>query len=263
MNYNVFDSDFSFDFYRRLLKVLASRYNILQLCQGRSGLSKDDPICYLRHDIDLSLAAAIPIAELEANIGVASTFMVIPNSPIYDLKSEKEIRHIRTLVDLGHEIALHFDIGTTDNDLDPNDEIALAAAINVQCEMLADITREPVESVSFHRPLLSMLQGSDYVTGRVNAYAATLMECYRSDSKAAWQHGNPVIEFGNMEAQPVVQVLTHPIWWGESHLTGPERLEIFFSQRIHDLTIEDAAAFDKLLIDTVPNVTRAGRSAVA
>ena len=37
----------------------------------------------LRHDIDMSLEAALPIAEIEKNIGVKATYFILLRSDLY------------------------------------------------------------------------------------------------------------------------------------------------------------------------------------
>ena len=61
----------------------------------------------LRHDVDLSLAAAVAIAELEAEEGAWSTWFLMTRSVFYNLDSKEGARAIERLGALGHRIAHH------------------------------------------------------------------------------------------------------------------------------------------------------------
>jgi len=61
----------------------------------------------LRHDVDLSLAAALDLAALEHELGAASTYFLMTRSVFYNLASSDGERTIRRLRELGHQIGLH------------------------------------------------------------------------------------------------------------------------------------------------------------
>ena len=46
-------------------------------------------VIFLRHDIDVSVTMAVTMAELEASLGVRSTYFVLPNSPLYNLLEDE------------------------------------------------------------------------------------------------------------------------------------------------------------------------------
>jgi hypothetical protein len=237
-----FDSDFSYSFYLRLLA--AHQHDIRPLRDF-------DPVStgrlYLRHDVDLCVDSALALAEVEAENGYSSTFMFIPTSPLYSLRAPE----IRRLQSLGHEVAIHFDCKTSG--VDPEDEESLLAEIDVQCARISDITGEPVRSVSFHRPLPMFLRGPDYIGGRVNAYSATLMASYRSDSAGRWREGNPLED---IPSTPIAQLLTHPIWWGQDHEAPDLRLETNYRRWTDGMNREESEQFSDLLEETVPGVIR-------
>jgi hypothetical protein len=198
--------DFSYGSYFGLLDRLKSRFAIRPLKDfGPPGL-------YLRHDIDVCLEAALRLAEEEHRHGVASTYMFIPTSPLYELSDG-----LRAFVELGHEVAIHFDY-LTSGIADPADTAEMGAAIARQCALIEGFTGDPVRSLSFHRPIPQFLRGPDMLFGMVNAYSATLMQNYRSDSAGRWRQDPSDIQ------GPFAQLLTHPIWWGEDHAEPKDRI---------------------------------------
>ena len=61
----------------------------------------------LRHDVDLSLAAAVAVAEVEADEGAWSTWFLMTRSVFYNLDSAEGVHTIERLRALGHRIAHH------------------------------------------------------------------------------------------------------------------------------------------------------------
>lgn len=62
---------------------------------------------FLRHDIDLSLDAALRMAELEAEHGVRTTYLLMTESIFYNLASSEGVSAIARLRELGHAVGLH------------------------------------------------------------------------------------------------------------------------------------------------------------
>jgi hypothetical protein len=250
-----FDGDFSYGYYASLLAACAERYRLRPLRDFTPPAEGAEPTIYIRHDIDLCLDAAVELAEREAAQGVSTTYMFIPTSPLYDIASSEGAAKLRRVQELGHEVAIHFDVATSGVD-DPEDRELLLSRIDEQCAMISDVTGQAVPSVSFHRPLAIFLQGPDHLGDRVNAYSTTLMQFYRSDSGGRWRSGDPLPDFAACTA-PVAQLLTHPIWWGEAHDAPANRLNLWFGTKTAGMEPLDRDRFDALLGETVPGVTRA------
>jgi hypothetical protein len=140
----------------------------------------------LRHDVDLSLDAALRMAELEAEAGAAATYFLMTRSEFYNLGSpsgEDAIEHLRRL---GHRVGLHAVWPHVDRDerFDP-----VLAWHNPDPEYM----REPVD-------------------GFVNVMEPPWADVYRSDSNQHWRQGCPHEELaaGSFER---LQLLTHPEIW--------------------------------------------------
>ena len=61
----------------------------------------------LRHDVDLSLDAALRMAEVEAAAGAQATYFLMTGSVFYNLASHEGERAIARLRELGHRVGLH------------------------------------------------------------------------------------------------------------------------------------------------------------
>jgi hypothetical protein len=246
--------DFTYDFLRELFAIARERGDVRLLADGI-----DAPGLIVRHDIDLSLERAVAVGAAEAEAGVRATFLVMVDSPLYRLDSRPSRAALDALRAQGHDVGLHMDLG-------PRGEVPglviedIAPEVEACRERLASVLADDVRSISFHRPpdpLVAALGPVAAVCGMVNAYADPLMRCYLADSAGAWRHGDP----RPMLRRPpcdTVQLLIHPFWWGDEHLSGADRLEAFYRQQVGGLAPFDALAFDRTLANVVRRARRTG-----
>jgi hypothetical protein len=157
---------------------------------------------------------------------------------------------------MGHEVGLHFDVDE-DKRLNNPAITDVEEEINEACQFLESITEEPVRSVSFHRPMPTFLRGPTRICGRINAYGQELMRNYMSDSKGHCRNGDPLLTLQTIES-PIVQFLSHPIWWGPEHMTPEERLQELFETETKGYMPETTAIFDGNLAATIPAIRRKG-----
>ena len=142
----------------------------------------------LRHDVDLSLEAALEMAQLEASVGARATYFLMTQSVFYNLGSSEGRRALNRLRELGHGVGLHA--------VWPNVEL--------------DDRFDPV--VAWHNP------NPDYMTesvdGVVNAMQAPWFDPdhYRSDSNQQWRHGCPHDDLAQRRFE-WLQLLVHPEIW--------------------------------------------------
>jgi hypothetical protein len=139
----------------------------------------------LRHDVDLSLEAAVQLAELEAELEASATYFVMTESVFYNLASSVGARTLARLRELGHRVGLH--------------------AVHPRAE--PDGRFDPV--LSWHNPQPEFMSAS--VDGLANAMEPRFFtpERYRSDSNQRWREGCPheALARGDFEW---LQLLTHP-----------------------------------------------------
>jgi hypothetical protein len=142
----------------------------------------------LRHDVDLSLEAALAMAELEAELDAAATYFIMTRSEFYNLDSSSGEAAVERLRRLGHRVGLHA----------------------VYPDSARDARFDPV--LAWHNP------DPDYVTapveGLVNAMQAGFFDPghYRSDSNQRWLHGCPHQALARGEFE-WLQLLMHPEIW--------------------------------------------------
>ena len=153
----------------------------------------------LRHDVDLSLDAALCLAELEADAGARATYFLMTGSVFYNLASHEGEHALARLRELGHRVGLH--------------------AVYPHARL--DDRFEPV--VAWHNP------DPDYMSAPVEGALNVMSEpwfapaTYRSDSNQHWRSGCPHGELRS-GAFPWLQLLTHPEIWAYPGTTMGESM---------------------------------------
>jgi hypothetical protein len=143
---------------------------------------------FLRHDVDLSLEAAVELAELEADAGARATYFLMPQSVFYNLASQPGEAALARLRELGHAVGLH--------------------AVHPHVEL--DGRFDPV--LAWHNPdpefMRAPLDGAENVMGE----RFFDPDRYRSDSNQHWRSGCPHEELaaGRFDW---LQLLVHPEIW--------------------------------------------------
>jgi hypothetical protein len=190
--------EFTLDHYRELLR--AARTGGYRWAGFGEDPEPGDLI--LRHDVDLSLEAALAMAEAEADEGAWSTYFLMTRSVFYNLASSEGERAIGRLRELGHRIAHH--------------------AVWPHVDLDARFDRV----VAWHNPDAQYMQAE--IDGAVNVMRAPFFDPdrYRSDSNQHWRHGCPHSELA--EGGFVwLQLLTHPEIWAFDGATMRASMESF------------------------------------
>jgi hypothetical protein len=154
----------------------------------------------LRHDVDLSLDAALAMAEVEAEEGAWSTWFLMTRSVFYNLASSEGERAIARLRELGHRVAHH------------------AVYPNIDLDERFDAV------VAWHNPDRDYMAAP--IPGAVNVMEPAFFdpEHYRSDSNQRWRHGCPHEPLAR-GAFEWLQLLTHPEIWAFEGRTMRETME--------------------------------------
>lgn len=167
----------------------------------------------VRHDIDLSLAAAVTIAELECDMGIQATYFVMVSSSFYNIFSSESRRLITRLGELGHHVGLHFD--TAIAPAFSEDLLATCdAAIAQEFRALASVVDRPVEMISLHHPRPELINRERLPGGLPHTYEPRFFSdlTYVADSGGRWRFGGP-FERPAFREGTAIHLLTHPIWW--------------------------------------------------
>jgi hypothetical protein len=160
----------------------------------------------LRHDVDLSLEAALELARLEQAAGARATYFLMKESVFYNLDSELGRETLRELRNLGHAVGLHgvYPRASRDDRFD-----AALAWHNPDPEYV----HEPVSG------FVNVMQPPWFTKGK-----------YRSDSNQHWREGCPHEELraGMFEW---LQLLTHPEIWVYEGGTMGETMRAMLEQK--------------------------------
>jgi hypothetical protein len=226
--------------YWSLLSRIAATHRLVRF----AGFRESDvaaPFCILRHDVDYSPRAALRLAEQEAERGVRATYFLLAGTGYYNLLAPEHAHVARTLVELGHEVGLHYDV----NSFAPFEREAWPRLLRAQAALLSELAGAPVVSMAMHQPALNgddPFRGMDL--GLVNAYDGrfTRDTTYVSDSCRAWRNsGWEMLTSGVFP--PRLHLCLHPINWSP---VDRDRMTIF--RDVHDeLAARLADARDELL----------------
>lgn len=225
-------TNFTYESYRELLEAFLARgYRVCGFEEAVPGARH----LIVRHDIDMSLKLAEPIAEIEADLGISAVYFVLVRCEFYNPLSKASRHSLEKIQSYGHEIGLHFDAACHSNTVE-----SLDGCVDEECHILELVTGKPIRVISFHRPI-SELQGLvGPLAGRRHAYEPPFFTemGYCSDSRGAWHYGHPLEQEAVLQGR-AMQLLTHPIWWTENLIDGPlPKLECFLGERRHLLEAE-------------------------
>ena len=101
----------------------------------------------LRHDLDMSIEAALQVARVEHAIGMKATYFVLLRTEFYNPFSEIARETLFEIMNLGHRIGLHFDASLYQDGGGDFENV-----VDWECETLSRLLRREVDIVSFHRP---------------------------------------------------------------------------------------------------------------
>jgi hypothetical protein len=197
---------FDLDHYRELLEAAAAGgYH-----WARFDSEPEVGDLFHRHDVDLSLEAALAMARLEHELGAHATYFLMRESVFYNLDSSLGREAIAELRDLGHAVALHaiYPRAVQDDRFD-----AVVAWHNPDPEYV----HEPVSG------FVNVMQAPWFTKGK-----------YRSDSNQHWRHGCP---HGELRAAdfPWLQLLIHPEFWVYPGETMRETMHAMLDAKREDL----------------------------
>jgi hypothetical protein len=198
-------------------------YRFARFSDAEAMRAAGTPFVLMRHDIDMSLEAALAMARREAELDVRATYFLLVRTDHYNLFSRQGTDVVTEILALGHHLGLHFDCDAYPADLDSGE---LAAACAREAAMLAEWFDRPVDIVSYHRPNERVLSGDPTIsTPLPHTYMADFREHIRyvSDSGGRWGHGKPTV-LPEFERGHPLHILTHPVWWGERQASVDETL---------------------------------------
>ncbi len=186
-------------------------------------------IVLLRHDVDFDLASALTLAKVENELGIKSTFFIMLQSEFYNCLTKESRLIVNRIVELGHEIGLHWDL----NGIEENRE-ALLKILHSFKEVLSSITGLPVISASQHAPTRDMDSVDIAEIFPINTYSPKYFSemKYLSDSAMNFREPAALIDCGSYKK---IQLLIHPLWWTTPGETREEKLQSLMNKGLASL----------------------------
>lgn len=199
--------EFSLDKYadllNRLIGVGYQFQKVNQMCDFPQG-----KVAYLRHDVDLHISLISEMALTEKNFGISATYFV-PLTLHFNLFYPTNQNILRQLVEMGHEIGLHYDMETYP--LDPEEA---RRHLDWEVGVLAKVIEQPVHSISMHNPCKGQpdpfREIDEYVHPHDPRYQDNLL--YVSDSCRAWCDASLLTCFGPNPPRKLL-LNVHPELW--------------------------------------------------
>jgi hypothetical protein len=192
----------------------------------------DGKIVYLRHDVDNDIGIAYRMAGVEYEMGVKSTYLVMIRSANYNLAESRNLHMLEEMVEMGHEIGLHFslvDHPARDREHD------LPELIRRDANILSMLLGREVRVFSFHNPT----DGGQFqveVPGLINAYHNKFFReaFYISESNMRWRDGCPC-DVLVRDGHNAVQILIHPLSFADDLSSDDDVLIHFIRIKLADI----------------------------
>lgn len=202
--------EFTYNKYKFLLELLKHKKYEFASYSNYKAISK--PVI-LRHDIDNSLFKALEIAKIENEFHVKSTYFVLLSTDFYNVFSKSCNAIIKEIINLGHDIGLHFD----EQRYIINSENELECYVEYEKNILEGVLERSVEAVSMHRPSKWILENNIQFRSLINTYGAEFFITFKylSDSRMQWRED--VIGIINSERYDKLHILTHPFWYAHDN----------------------------------------------
>lgn len=214
--------------YRELLRMARDNYSILDFEQCCSSTAPD-PFVVWRHDLDMSVHAALNFARMEAEEGVRATYFLLMHSQFYNLFEKDVADRVREISSLGHAIGLHFD----SHFYEISSGADLERLLKREQHFLEDMFGEEIKVFSFHNTNAFTLGCRDlHYAGMINAFGEYFQSGLRycSDSNGRWKYQTleDMLREGGFRG---LQVTTHPELWTDEPMSPLERVRRCISGR--------------------------------
>ena len=234
---------FTLESYRQILvRALSLDYRVVSFRDFSAPAGR--PVLLLRHDLDRPLKGAELFGQLEAELGVTSTFFVQTACDVYNLLSKDSRSIIRGLAAAGHEIGLHYE---AERYCGANGKQHLLSDLR----LLEDLSGHEIVSASQHIPIESgRIALSDFI--RNEAYEPRFTEhpmSYISDLLMVWRQATP---HDLLDARASFQFLSHPDTWISDYASMDDALSDIMEQEIENVRAryaELARHYRRLLLE--------------
>lgn len=209
--------DFTYDSYIELIDLLKNKgYEFTNYIDYEN---VEKPVIF-RHDIDNSLEKALELAKIEYNNQINSTYFVLLSTDFYNIFSKSSFEILSQIINLGHDIGLHFD----EKRYDISNLEDLEYYVDYESEILGKALDIDIKAVSMHRPSKWILEKDMKFKNTINSYSKTFLEefKYLSDSRMHWRED----VLGIIEASEYdkLHILTHAFWYSKINGTINDKI---------------------------------------
>ena len=225
--------DFSYKEYHEIISWVQDNYKIYNF----SEVDKDaENFCVIRHDVEFSVERAFNLAEFENTLGIQSTYLFQIRNNTYNTFSIENVKKIRQIHELGHQIGLHVHCGLV------NDYNSIEEMIKQDIDMLSKMLKINVQVFSYHRPSVDLLLQNLVIDGYINAYSDTFFHAYSglqpeklnvkyiADSNHSWKYGHPM-----SVNHSKLQLNFHPFSWTQTGFKNKENFEMILKEKNQEM----------------------------
>ena len=199
---------FNLEHYFHTLELAKTQgYKIKTVSESKLVAKKKQII--LRHDVDFTLDYALKMAKAEHEHGIHSTYYILLRDDYYNPLSKRNIKIIKEITNIGHEIGLHYDSRFSTSN----------AKLKNELNILGDLIDKKITTIAAHTPnAIKAETGKGYIDDEINLQELGIIESkynidgikYISDSSRIWREGCMCQNIGKYNN---LQILTHPVWW--------------------------------------------------
>jgi hypothetical protein len=175
-----------------------------------------------RHDVEFSPFVALEMAQIEADLGVKSTYFFQLHGELYNTLEKEVSLIVHKIKELGHDIGLHFD----SHYFGINDEKELSKFLRMDADYFENIFGYEITVFSFHNTNKFTLScDENKYAGILNVYSKYLKSNfeYCADSTGFWRYENLEDVLKNPKVNKL-QVLTHDSMWSKDILSPRQRV---------------------------------------
>jgi len=215
-NEQYYYQDFTETNYQKLLNLTKQHYHFTFFDKPLSC-----PHVFWRHDIDYSVHRALRLAQIEAKHQVRSTYFILLHCVFYNVFEKAIAECIRTILTLGHQLALHFDMAFYKD----NAEKTLEQHIIFEKNIIESLFDTQIKAISFHNPTANGVLRHNRIANLINTYGQTIVEHYHycSDSNGYWRFKR-LEDILTAATHDKLHILTHPAWWVPEVLSPRDRI---------------------------------------
>ena len=209
--------EFNFTHYRAMLeRALELGYEVTSFRDYRK---ESERALILRHDVDWTIDGVTEFSEIEHDLGVTATYFVRVHAKEYNPFGYREYKTFRDVMNLGHELGLHFE-SMYFQEIFKED---FTKVLMREKTVLEDIYEIDIVSASAHGYL-----GHSLKYDEITIESSTGLEHYTyspefitdmhylSDSNGKWYEDKCLCEY--LSEHKKVHVLIHPDWWTDHHV---------------------------------------------